>query len=105
MGEAPANCEDLKVLLKHYPSENMVLWPVDIGACTSCSGVGIDPHTLPDLFKKFSRAAGANRVNATGTGLDLSVARQLVEAHGGSIWVESSGLGKGSTFFVRIPAA
>jgi signal transduction histidine kinase len=70
----------------------------------SDTGVGIDPQTLPDLFKKFSRAAGAGRVNAGGTGLGLYVARQLVEAHGGTISVESPGLGKGSTFFVRIPA-
>ncbi len=67
------------------------------------TGVGITPETLPKLFRKFSRAANANEVNVMGTGLGLFVARQFVEAHGGRVWAESEGQGKGSTFVVEIP--
>jgi signal transduction histidine kinase len=66
--------------------------------------MGIDPQVLPELFQKFSRAPGAGKANAGGSGLGLYVARQLVEAQGGRIWAESSGVGKGATFLIRIPA-
>jgi len=69
------------------------------------TGIGIAQATLPRLFQKFSRAENANRTNATGTGLGLYVAAQLVSAHGGRIWAESLGPGQGTTFFVEIPAA
>lgn len=66
------------------------------------SGVGIPKETLGKLFDKFVRAKNANQVNTTGTGLGLYVAKQLIEAHGGKIWVESEGEGKGSTFFIEL---
>ena len=66
------------------------------------SGVGIEPATLPHLFEKFSRAEDASQTNIIGTGLGLYVARQIVEAHGGKIWAESSGQGHGSTFYVDL---
>lgn len=67
------------------------------------TGVGIAPETLPNLFKKFSRASDASRANLKGTGLGLYVARQLLEAQGGSIRAESEGEGKGATFIVELP--
>jgi signal transduction histidine kinase len=66
------------------------------------SGVGIAPETLPRLFQKFSRADNANKVNIRGTGLGLFVAKQMVEAHHGTIRAESAGEGKGSTFIVEL---
>ncbi|MES2087913.1 MAG: HAMP domain-containing sensor histidine kinase [Patescibacteria group bacterium] len=65
------------------------------------TGVGIRATTIPHLFQKFSRAEDASKVNILGTGLGLYVAREMIEAHGGRIWVESPGLGQGSTFFVE----
>jgi len=50
----------------------------------------------------FVRTENANKVNVMGTGLGLYVAKQMVEAQGGRIWVESDGEGKGSTFFVEL---
>jgi signal transduction histidine kinase len=67
------------------------------------TGVGIDAETKERLFQKFSRAFDAGKTNASGTGLGLYVAKQLVEAHSGTLSVESPGPGKGSTFIVEIP--
>lgn len=69
----------------------------------SDTGIGINPDDIPKLFNKFTRAKDAFRTNVIGTGLGLYVARQMVEAQGGKIWVESPGLGKGSTFFIQLP--
>jgi len=66
------------------------------------TGIGIDPEVMPKLFTKFSRAENGNRQNIHGTGLGLYVAKQIVMAHGGKIWAESAGEGKGSTFFVEL---
>lgn len=64
-------------------------------------GIGIAPEEMRHLFAPFRRARGA-RERAPGVGLGLSVARRIVEAHGGHIEVESH-LGQGSTFRVRLP--
>jgi len=69
----------------------------------SDSGAGIDGDDVPFLFEKFSRGVSTAKTHVEGTGLGLYVARNLVEAHGGRIWVESDGFGKGSTFFVELP--
>ncbi len=66
------------------------------------TGEGIAPEALPHVFDRFYRA-DPSRARATGgAGLGLTIARQLVEAHGGRIWVESV-FGKGSRFIVDIP--
>ncbi len=66
------------------------------------TGVGIAPETLPHLFQKFSRAENASKTNIRGTGLGLYVAKEMVEAHHGTIRAESRGEGQGSTFFVEL---
>lgn len=68
------------------------------------TGTGIAADELPKLFSKFTRARDANKVNTTGTGLGLYVARVLVEGHKGRTWAESDGVGKGSRFIFEIPA-
>jgi signal transduction histidine kinase len=67
------------------------------------TGVGMSKETIANLFEKFTRARGASKINATGTGLGLFVAKQLVEGHKGRVWVESEGEGKGSTFYIELP--
>lgn len=69
----------------------------------SDTGVGIPPEDLKGLFEKFKRARGANKVNTTGTGLGLYVAKQLVEGHKGTVTAESDGDAKGSKFVVELP--
>jgi signal transduction histidine kinase len=69
----------------------------------SDTGVGINPEEIGGLFEKFKRARGANKVNTTGTGLGLFVAKQLIEGHGGTVSAKSEGVGKGSTFIIELP--
>jgi two-component system sensor histidine kinase/response regulator len=67
------------------------------------SGVGISPEELPHIFDGFYRGKSGQSM-ASGHGIGLAVARQIVEAHDGSIAVESE-LGKGTTFMVSLPNA
>jgi signal transduction histidine kinase len=61
------------------------------------TGVGMTPEIKATLFQKFARGDGA-RMNTTGSGLGLYLAKQIVEAHKGRVWVDSEGKDKGSTF-------
>jgi PAS domain S-box-containing protein len=69
------------------------------------SGEGIAPDLLPHLFERFRQADGSTTRKHGGLGLGLAIARHIVELHGGSIAAESAGVGKGSTFRVRLPIA
>lgn len=66
------------------------------------SGAGIPPEELPHLFERFFQARNQEHAKAGGTGIGLSLTRELVKAMGGEISVESS-VGVGSTFLVRLP--
>ncbi len=74
-----------------------------IQICVADSGIGIAPENIDKLFNKFYQANGGIRGKTPGTGLGLSLTKSLVEMHGGRIWVESEGEGKGSTFGFVIP--
>ena len=67
----------------------------------SDSGRGLDTDEIPLLFQKFSRAKGAQLMHTEGTGLGLYIAKNIIAKHGGKIWVESPGLNKGSSFYIR----
>jgi len=68
------------------------------------TGIGIAAETLPHIFELFVQ--GERRLNRSqgGLGIGLTLVRQLVEMHGGTISASSEGLGKGSEFTVRLPA-
>ncbi|HUQ47418.1 MAG TPA: HAMP domain-containing sensor histidine kinase [Gemmatimonadaceae bacterium] len=66
------------------------------------SGVGISAEQLPHIFEKFFQASNQAYAAAKGTGLGLAIAREIVEAHGGTIKVEST-LGSGTTFSITLP--
>ncbi len=65
-------------------------------------GIGISPEDLPKLFQKFSRLDEARQRQISGTGLGLYICKCIIEAHKGSIWVEST-RGKGSAFHLKLP--
>ena len=67
------------------------------------TGKGIAPEFLPFVFDRFRQGEAAMSREHGGLGLGLSIARQLVEAHQGSIVVSSAGEGKGATFVVTLP--
>ena len=70
-------------------------------------GRGVSAEDLPKLFRKFIRLSGAERGRgrgAGGAGMGLAICKGIVEAHGGRIWAESEGPGKGARFTFTIPA-
>jgi CheY-like chemotaxis protein len=67
------------------------------------TGLGIDAEFLPHIFDRFTQDDSSSTRHARGLGLGLSIARQLVELHGGSIQAESPGVGHGATFTARFP--
>lgn len=68
------------------------------------TGAGIAPQDLPTVFEKFKRANAVLDGHHRGTGLGLPICKEIVEHHGGAIWVESEP-GVGSTFCVAVPLA
>jgi signal transduction histidine kinase len=75
-----------------------------VEVCVTDSGIGISPDFLPHAFEAFRQAApGQSRER--GFGLGLSIAKQLVELHGGRIVAESPGPGRGATFRIFLPAS
>ncbi|PIR98607.1 MAG: hypothetical protein COT88_00700 [Candidatus Colwellbacteria bacterium CG10_big_fil_rev_8_21_14_0_10_41_28] len=66
------------------------------------TGVGIPPTDAEKIFTKFYRAENAKKMKADGTGLGLYIAKNIVNQHGGNIWLEST-LGRGTTFYITLP--
>jgi signal transduction histidine kinase len=67
------------------------------------TGEGIDPAFLPRIFERFSQADNTSTRAHGGLGLGLAIVRTIVELHGGAVWAESEGRGKGSRFIVMLP--
>lgn len=67
------------------------------------TGIGLSSDDIHNLFGKFNRGSGGSKMDTTGSGLGLYVAKRMLEAHGGAIWVDSAGIGQGSVFVIEIP--
>ena len=68
-------------------------------------GMGIEAEHLNNIFARFYRVDKSRSLSRGGSGVGLTIAKRIVEAHGGKIWVESAGLGKGSVFSFTVPIA
>lgn len=84
------------VLGARREGETVTLWVKD-------EGIGIPSESLEKIFDRFYRVDGADQRTTRGTGLGLALVREIVQAHGGRLWVESTP-GKGSTFYMALPA-
>ena len=79
---------------------------VHVAISVSDEGQGVPPEQLPHLFRKHAGLVGGDRGGgAAGYGLGLAICKGLVEAHGGRIWAESDGPGRGTRFTFAIPVA
>jgi PAS domain S-box-containing protein len=76
-----------------------------VSAIVEDTGQGITADFLPFVFERFRQADGSTTRRHGGLGIGLSLVRQLVELHGGSVRAESAGLGEGARFTVMLPAA
>jgi signal transduction histidine kinase len=96
--------------LRHTPPEGRVEvgWSrhgdhVEISVVDS--GEGIAPEHLARIFERFYRVDRARARTSGGSGIGLTIARAIVEAHGGRIWAASRGRGHGAHLVVRLPLA
>ena len=98
----------LENAIRHTPSGGRVEVRLDEAALAkatvtvSDSGEGIPTQELPNLFERFHRVDPSRARSTGGAGLGLTIAKQLVEAHGGTIHAESA-LGQGSRFVFELP--
>ena len=67
-------------------------------------GMGLPPDALKTIFEPFGRASNAQRSHLPGMGLGLYIARRIVEQHGGRIWADSAGEGRGTRINIWLPA-
>lgn len=67
------------------------------------TGEGLSDDEKKRIFTSFVRGAAGINLDVEGTGLGLDIAKRLVVLHGGKVWAESEGKGKGSTFFIELP--
>lgn len=87
---------NVRILAKHNRDE--------IQVSVMDTGIGIPVEHIPHLFTRFYRIdKSRSRQAGGGSGIGLTIARHLVESHGGRIWVESPGIGQGSTFSFTLP--
>jgi two-component system CheB/CheR fusion protein len=102
----------LENALQFTPPGGRVSLDLDIGAVGTedglavleirDTGIGIDPALLPGLFDRFAEADRTPAGKRGGLGLGLTVARGLVELHGGTLTAASPGVGQGATFTLRL---
>jgi PAS domain S-box-containing protein len=67
------------------------------------TGIGIPRNKLDEIFEAFTQVDSSTTRKVGGTGLGLPISRRLVEMHGGRLWAESEGIGKGATFVLELP--
>jgi two-component system sensor histidine kinase VicK len=66
-------------------------------------GIGLSAEQRARVFERFYQVDSSTRRRFGGAGIGLALCKAIVEAHAGRIWVESAGVGQGSTFYVALP--
>jgi len=66
------------------------------------TGIGISEDQMDHIFDEFYKA-DPSRHDLNSSGLGLTICKRIVEKHGGEIWAESEGIGKGATFYFTVP--
>jgi signal transduction histidine kinase len=100
----------IKIVAQLHEGDEMEADSSGLPACTATgvlvsvadTGVGIAPEEQEKIFEPFYRAENPLEVEASGVGVGLTIARSLVQAHGGRMWVESEP-GQGSVFYFTLP--
>ena len=77
--------------------------PSEVWIAITDTGLGMAKESLARVFDEFYQVEDHMTRQHGGLGIGLSIARALVEAHGGRIWADSPGLGKGATFTISLP--
>ena len=100
----------LENALRHTgPGGRVTLWARRAGTDALLgvedSGEGVDPGELERIFERFYRVDRSRSRARGGSGIGLTIARAIVEAHGGRLWAESQGRGHGSRFLLQLPPA
>ncbi len=97
MNNAVRFTERGSITVNAFPKDHQVV----VGVADT--GIGIAPEKFADIFEPFLQLENPMQRQKNGAGLGLAISKQLVELHGGSIWVESE-VGRGSQFFFSLPA-
>ncbi|HET7728816.1 MAG TPA: ATP-binding protein [Usitatibacter sp.] len=100
----------LRNAIKYSPQQGQIVVKAEarggeVAISVKDKGVGIEAAELERIFRLFAEGFPARKPGAEGLGIGLHVARELVEAHGGSIAALSEGPGKGAEFIIRLPLA
>ncbi len=93
--------------IRHTPSSGSISVTIKndeggLAISVADTGEGIAPEDLPHVFERFYRSGSSRSRKEGGTGLGLAIVKQMVEAHGGKVWVESK-KGTGSIFSILLP--
>ena len=99
----PANLADLARDPRYRWVRGDIADPRAVDRCMTGAEAVVHFAAETHVDRSILDAAVFLRTNVIGTGLGLYIAKQMLEAQGGRVWVESPGLGKGSTFFVELP--
>jgi len=100
-------CNILDNSIKYSPEGGLIVVrgesrAMDVVISVSDQGIGVSPEDLVPIFERYFRAKSSIVASIPGTGLGLPIARAIVEAHGGRIWIESK-LGQGTTLSFSLP--